>query len=170
VFLEGVFVTEDDVLGTVDGGWAIIRAALAFERVGIARYARCDRLLNLAPVALKDRWDELPSALRQRWARALVHTRQARLLAYRVIELQEAAAVDPADSAAYRIVATQVDQEVADVLMEMIEHAAVGASAPTELFVRAVDDHWRYAQASTVASGSIEMQRLLLARSLLGKQ
>jgi alkylation response protein AidB-like acyl-CoA dehydrogenase len=30
-----------------------------------------------------------------------------------------------------------------------------------------VEDHWRYSQASTVASGSIEMQRILLARSML---
>ena len=33
-------------------------------------------------------------------------------------------------------------------------------------FKRAVEDHWRYAQASTVASGSIEVQRILLARTL----
>jgi alkylation response protein AidB-like acyl-CoA dehydrogenase len=33
-------------------------------------------------------------------------------------------------------------------------------------FARAVEDHWRYAQASTVASGSTEVQRILLARTL----
>ena len=36
-------------------------------------------------------------------------------------------------------------------------------------FGREVEDHWRYSQASTVASGSIEMQRILLARPLLPK-
>jgi alkylation response protein AidB-like acyl-CoA dehydrogenase len=168
VFWEGVHVTPADVLGEVDQGWSIVRQALAFERVGIARYARCDRLLNLAPVALKDRWDEFPASLRQRWAAALVHVRQARLLAYRVIGLQESGDVDPADSAAYRITATQVDQEVGEVLMDMLEDRALGASGREQLFVRAVDDHWRYAQAASVASGSVEMQRLLLSRSLLG--
>jgi alkylation response protein AidB-like acyl-CoA dehydrogenase len=47
----------------------------------------------------------------------------------------------------------------------------VGASTATDAsavrFRRAVEDHWRYAQAATVASGSIEMQRILMARSLL---
>jgi alkylation response protein AidB-like acyl-CoA dehydrogenase len=167
VFFEGVQVGPEDVLGEVDDGWRIVREALAFERVGIARYARCDRLLNLAPNALAGRWEELPIELKQRWAAALVHVRQVRLLAYRVIELQDAGSVDPADTAAYRIAATQVDQEVAEVLMDMLEERAVGAADPSELFERAVDDHWRYAQASTVASGSIEMQRLLLSRSLL---
>jgi hypothetical protein len=35
------------------------------------------------------------------------------------------------------------------------------------LFRREVDDHWRYSQAATVSSGSIEMQRILLSRSML---
>ena len=33
--------------------------------------------------------------------------------------------------------------------------------------VRAVEDHQRYSVSATIASGSIEMQRILLARSLL---
>lgn len=168
VYFDDVPVTREDVLGEVDQGWSIVREALAYERVGIARYARCDRLLNLARAMLADRWEEFPVELKQRWAKALVHTRQARLLAYRVIEKQEMGTVDPADAAAYRIVATQVDQEVAEVLMDMIEERAVGAGDPARLFERAVDDHWRYAQAATVASGSIEVQRILLSRTLLG--
>ncbi|MEU7811340.1 acyl-CoA dehydrogenase family protein [Pseudonocardia sp. NPDC049154] len=167
VFFEGVPVTEADVLGEVDAGWSIVREALAFERVGIARYARCDRLLNLAPAALGDRWETLPEELKERWATALIHVRQARLLAYRVVEKIEAGAVDPADTASYRIAVTQTDQEVAEVLMDMLEERAVGAADRSDLFARAVDDHWRYAQAATVASGSIEVQRLLLSRSLL---
>jgi alkylation response protein AidB-like acyl-CoA dehydrogenase len=167
VFFEGVAVSRDDVLGEVDDGWTIVREALAFERVGIARYARCDRLLNMAPVALGERWETLPVELKERWAAALVHVREVRLLAYRVIELVEQGTVGPADTAAYRIAATQVDQEVAEVLMDMLEERATGASDRSQLFVRAVDDHWRYAQAATVASGSIEIQRLLLSRSLL---
>ena len=32
---------------------------------------------------------------------------------------------------------------------------------------RAVDDHWTYSRAATVSSGAIEIQRVLLARSML---
>ena len=60
---------------------ARVHCGLAFERVGIARYARSERLLNLAPLVLSDRWEDLPVALKQRWVRCLVHARQARLLA-----------------------------------------------------------------------------------------
>lgn len=167
VFFNSAWAGPESVLGSLDNGWSIVREALAFERVGIARYARCDRLLNLAPLVLGDAWGDLPASLRQRWARALVHTRQARLLAYRVLHQQEDR-VDPADAATYRIAVTQLDQEAAEVLMDIVGESAVGADSEDDLFIRAVEDHWRYAQASTVASGSIEMQRLLLARTLVG--
>jgi alkylation response protein AidB-like acyl-CoA dehydrogenase len=156
-------MTDADVLGIVDDGWRVVQEVLAFERVGIARYARCERLLQAAPDALGEAWDDLPAELRGRWARMLTHCRRARLLAYRVVWTQSQGTVRPGDAAAYRIAVTRLDQDSAEVLMELAEHAGPGA----DRFRAVVADHWRYAQASTVASGSVEMQRILLARSLL---
>ena len=166
VFFDGVRVTEADVLGTVDQGWRVVQEVLAFERVGIARYARCERLLLAAPRILGDQWEALPEELRGRWARMLVHCRRARLLAYRVISLQSAGTVTPGDAAAYRIAVTQLDQDSAEVLMEIL-CLATPAGTDGRWFRLEVEDHWRYSRASTVASGSIEIQRMLLARSLL---
>ncbi len=169
VFFDDVWVTEADVLGSVDEGWKVVQEVLAFERVGIARYARCERLLQRAPAALGAAWDDVPDELRGRWARMSTHCRRARLLAYRVIALQSSGRVTPGDTAAYRIAVTRLDQESAEVLVELAG-LGDGSAASDDLvrFRRAVDDHWRYAQASTVSSGSIEMQRILLARTLLG--
>lgn len=164
VFFDGLRVTEADVLGTVDDGWSIVSDVLAFERVGIARYARCERLLHLAPSALGHQWDHLPAELHGRWTRMLTHCRRARLLAYRLVALQASGQVSPTDSAAYRIAVTKLDQDSAEVLMEIV----AAADDTAEVFRAEVEDHWRYAQASTVSSGSIEMQRILLSRSLLG--
>ena len=84
------------MLGTVDAGWSIVQDVMSFERVGIARYARCERLLSAAPAVLGDRWDDLPTELRARWTRMLTHCRRARLLAYRVVELQSSGRIQPA--------------------------------------------------------------------------
>ena len=138
------------------------RQVLAFERVGIARYARVERLLHLAPTALGDRWDGVPAELRGRWTRMLTHARRARLLAYRVIATQQSGTVRPADTAAYRIAVTRNDQESAEVLAELAAYAP-----PDTRFRRAVEDHRKYSVSATVASGSIEMQRILLSRTLL---
>jgi alkylation response protein AidB-like acyl-CoA dehydrogenase len=166
VFFDGVRVTEADVLGEVDQGWRLVQEVLAFERVGIARYARCERLLLAAPRVLGEEWEGLPEELVARWARMLTHCRRARLLAYRVISLQDAGTVSPGDSATYRIAVTRLDQESAEVLVDILGLATL-AGEDGGRFRAEVEDHVRYSQASTVASGSIEMQRILLARSLL---
>jgi alkylation response protein AidB-like acyl-CoA dehydrogenase len=166
VFLDDVPVTRADVLGTVGEGWKVVQEVLSYERVGIARYARCERLLQTAPVVLGDQWANLPTELRGRWARMLVHCRRARLLAYRVLALQGQGRVQPGDASAYRIAVTQLDQESAEVLMEILQLSELN-EVKGQRFRRAVQDHWRYAQSSTVASGSIEMQRILLARAIL---
>ncbi|ONH60924.1 acyl-CoA dehydrogenase [Frankia sp. CcI49] len=166
VFFDELRVTEADVLGTVGGGWAIVQEVLAFERVGIARYARCERLLQAAPAALGAEWDQLPEELHSRWARMLVHARRARLLAYRVVSLQAGGRIRPEDSAAYRIAVTRLDQESAEVLMDIVAGASL-LDEEGRRFRRAVEDHRRYSVSATVASGSVEMQRILMARSLL---
>ncbi|MFI5046213.1 MAG: acyl-CoA dehydrogenase family protein [Acidimicrobiia bacterium] len=166
VFIDNLRVTEADVLGPVDGGWGVVQEVLAYERVGIARYARVERLLKEAPGVLGSRWDDVPSELRGRWARMLTHARRARLLAYRVIAAQYDGRVNPSDTAGYRIAVTRLDQESADVLTDLLALAGEGDPWAAR-FRREVEDHWRYAQAATVASGSIEMQRILMARALL---
>jgi alkylation response protein AidB-like acyl-CoA dehydrogenase len=169
VFLDEVRAGPGDVLGTVDEGWTIIRVALAHERIGIARYARADRLLNEARRAAGASWTDLPRSLQARWMRALIQTRIARLLAYRALSQDADGEVDDARASAARIVATLCDQESAEVLMSIAGACSFDdVGSPAIALGRAIEDYWRYSQAATVASGTIEIQRTLVARSLLG--
>lgn len=166
VFFDDLRVTEADVLGTVDRGWSIVQDVMSFERVGIARYARCERLLAAAPTVLGERWESLPTELRGRWIRMLTHCRRARLLAYRVVALQSSGRITPGDASAYRIAVTKLDQDSAEVLMDIAAEVA-HSDDRAAWFLGEVEDHWKYSQASTVSSGSIEMQRILLSRAML---
>jgi alkylation response protein AidB-like acyl-CoA dehydrogenase len=166
VFISDLWVTDADVLGEVDQGWSVVQEVLSFERVGIARYARVERLLRLAPAVLGDQWQSLPAELHGAWARMLMRARRARLLAYRVVTMQATGQVQPTDAAAYRIAVTRLDQESAAVLRDIVDHVLVEDEVGGR-YRRAVEDHARYSVASTVASGSIEVQRILMARSLL---
>ncbi len=165
VFFDDVVLADDAVLGTVGDGWSVVREVLAFERVGIARYARVERLLQAAPTVLGPHWDALGESLRGDWARMAVRTRQARLLAYKVVQAQDAGGVDPADAASYRIAVTTLDQESAEVLRDIVDAAPI-TDARAARFARAVEDHWKYSRAATVSSGTTETQRILLARAL----
>lgn len=166
VFFDDLRVTEADVLGAVDQGWSIVQDVMSFERVGIARYARCERLLAAAPTVLGQRWESLPAELRGRWIRMLMHCRRARLLAYRVVALQSSGRITPGDASAYRIAVTTLDQDSAEVLMDIAAEVA-HTDDRAAWFLGEVEDHWKYSQASTVSSGSIEMQRILLSRAML---
>lgn len=167
VYLDNAWVPDGGVVGAVDGGWKIVMDVLSFERIGIARYARCEKLLREAPDALGQAWDDLPSSLTDRWAAALVRTRQARLLAYRLLAKADSGTPPIAEAALYRVAVTTLDQEVAEVLMEMVGNAGLGTSDDSQIFTREVEDHWRYAQASTVASGTLEINKNTVARVLV---
>jgi alkylation response protein AidB-like acyl-CoA dehydrogenase len=73
-----------------------------------------------------------------------------------------------AAASAARIATTTCDQLVAELLFDVLGPVALdgGTSAPLH---GAIEDHWRYAQAATVASGTIEVQRMLVARDVLGE-
>ena len=120
VFFDDLWVTDADVLGEVGEGWKVVQEVLAFERVGIARYARCRAAAHARPTVLGDDWETLPEELRARWVGMLTHCRRARLLAYRVVGLQQTGRVTPGDTAAYRIAVTLLDQSSASVLIEMV--------------------------------------------------
>lgn len=166
VFFDSVPAGPDAVLGEIGGGWSVIKTALAHERVGIARYARCERLLSALGADLAPHWDRLPPSLRVAWAKALVQVRVARLLAYRTVRAQERGDIPDVAASVARIAVTQCDQSVAEVLFAAVEHHSLesGSTAPLH---GAVEDHWRYAQAATVASGTIEVQRMIVAKALL---
>ncbi|MFZ6003332.1 MAG: acyl-CoA dehydrogenase family protein [Actinomycetota bacterium] len=167
VFFEDVWAGPDSVLGGVGEGWAVIRKALAHERVGIARYARCERLLSALGRELAPVWHQLPPALHSQWARALIQVRVARLLAYRTVRAQETGEPPDVMASAARIAVTQCDQQVAELLFQAVEHESLEAGTGAPLH-GAIEDHWRYAQAATVASGTIEVQRMIVSKALLG--
>lgn len=166
VFLDDVDAGPDALLGEVGGGWSVIKTALAHERVGIARYARCERLLSALGAELAPHWSELPASLQTAWARALVQVRVARLLAYRTVHAQATGALPDVVASAARIAVTQCDQSTAEVLFAATEHRSLEAGPDAPLH-GAVEDHWRYAQAATVSSGTIEVQRMIVSKAVL---
>ena len=166
VFFDDVVVGPEAVLGDVGDGWSVIRRALAHERVGIARYARCERLLSLV-AAEAGGIGGLPPSIRTAWVRALVQVRAARLLCYRTVEEQARDEPQNATASAARLAIVLCDQAVAELLFQVLESRSLEAG-PDAPLAGAVEDHWRYAQAATVASGTIEVQRMIVSRALIG--
>jgi alkylation response protein AidB-like acyl-CoA dehydrogenase len=58
---------------------------------------------------------------------------------------------------------------VAEALFQIVGHRVLEGPGQDAPFAGAMEDHWRYAQASTVAAGPIEIQRETVARAVLGR-
>jgi alkylation response protein AidB-like acyl-CoA dehydrogenase len=168
VFFTDVAVTVHEVLGEVDNGWEVMNAGLSYERTGNPRYARSAHILSEVSEQLAGRWEQVPASLKTRFATALVHSRVARLLNYRVVAGYGGKALPRRESSLARIASVTLDQEVADVLMDAEGAMAVfGHDHTYGVGSGDADHHWRYAQASTVAAGTLEIQKMLIARTEL---
>jgi alkylation response protein AidB-like acyl-CoA dehydrogenase len=170
VFFTDVAATPEDVLGEVDGGWEVMTSGLKNERVGLARYARSDLILS----ELREHWREHPddknATLAERVAVSTVHCLVARLLNYRVVAGRLADVEDPLANPVARLASTTLDQEVADLAMTVLGPSALLESGESEAPLYGnTEHHWRYANASTVAAGSLEIQKMLIARTALGR-
>ena len=166
VFFDDVWVTEADLLGPLDQGWSIVR--------------RCSPSSGWASPATPAtsaccsgrRWRSATSGTRcptrsGPLGRMLIHARRARLMAYRIVDMQQKGAVRPGDAASYRIA---VDPARPGELRRADRHRRSRPTHPDERlrFKKEVEEHWRYSLSATVASGSTEVQRILAARMLLG--
>jgi alkylation response protein AidB-like acyl-CoA dehydrogenase len=162
VFFDGVRVGDDAVLGDVGRGWDVIRLVLKNERIGIPRYARDDRVLS--ELAGHEGLDE-PAAAAE-YVRALVHTRVARLLSYRAVALNEAGGLTDQEASLARLASIQLDQEVAELAADVCGAEGL-APDPARGLLGRVEDVLRYSRSATIASGTIEVQRLVVARAAL---
>jgi alkylation response protein AidB-like acyl-CoA dehydrogenase len=168
VFFTDVIATEEDVLGEVDNGWEVITSGLKYERVGVARYARSDMIINDVAQYWREHPERRTPAQAERLARTTVHATVARLMSYRVVADRIAQQEHPLTNPIARIWSTTLDQEVADVAMDSIGVTAVLETGEDEAPVFGhMEHHWRYAQASTLAAGSLEVQKMLIARTAL---
>jgi alkylation response protein AidB-like acyl-CoA dehydrogenase len=168
VFFTDVEVAPDEVLGQVDEGWEVMSAGLSFERTGNPRYARTAHILSEVSEQLAARSGEAPAGLKSRFAAALVHARVAQLLNYRVVTSYGDARLPRREASLARIASTTLDQEAADLLMDAeAPLGLLGHDPDHRVGSGDADHHWRYAQASTVAAGTLEVQKMLIARAEL---
>jgi alkylation response protein AidB-like acyl-CoA dehydrogenase len=162
VFFDDMRVTEEDVLGSVDHGWEVIRFVLGHERIGIPRYARDDRILS--ELATLDTTGQGAAGLEL--ARALVRARVARLLNYRALAMRAEGKLTDREASTARLASIQLDQDVASLALHTLGPDGLAPKSGRSLLAHA-EDMYRYARSATIASGTIEIQRMLVARSLM---
>jgi alkylation response protein AidB-like acyl-CoA dehydrogenase len=168
VFLRDVRVPQSTRLGAESQGYEVVSSALINERSGIATGIRFDRsFAELLETARRFGKADDP-VWRQRLAHLATQARIMNAFGLRVLSDQLAGRFNPHTSAAMKCMATQLQQEFSEAGMELQGEygALVGKDHGPD------DRDWatRYLtdRAMTIAGGTTEIQRNIVAERILG--
>lgn len=175
VFYDDVRVPADAIVGEMNGGWKIITAALAYERValaGIAARARAyfDRLLRYV---LNARRDGKPMAqdslVRDKIGELAAAIEAARLLAAETARVIDTGAVPVHQAAMLKVYSSELMERLAETAFDLVGAGATLRSGPASAAIQgrfefAVRDALLY----TIGGGTNEIQRTLIALRGLG--
>ena len=168
VFLDDVVVPRDCLLGDQDRGWDLVVMGLAFERAGIARYARAGRIIELLVEWANDTGRGDDPDVRRKLADLRVRYEAARLLNYRAISLQAVGEVPAVEASIARIHNGQLEQVVSQVGLELLGPAGQLGDDPWAPLAGAVRRHWARNIPTTIAAGTLEIQKNVVAQRGLG--
>jgi alkylation response protein AidB-like acyl-CoA dehydrogenase len=174
IFFDDVAVPRDSLLGEKNAGWGIVTAGLTFERVGIARYARAGRVIELlADYARETLRDGRPLAadphVRSKLADLRVRHEAARLLSYRALSMQARGRVPSVEASIARLHNTQLEQLVGHVGLEIIGLEGLLAHDSSRAPLGGIiQRQWLRNIPTTIAAGTTEIQKNIIAERGLG--
>ena len=161
LFFDEMRVPASCRLGPENEGWAVVREALSYERVGAPRYARARLVLDQALQWADDNGVELSSALRERVGEVRAACEAARLLAYRVIDQRAANRPPSVTSNLARAAMVTADRLAGQLVVDIMGAEAMRSGS-------LADETMRRSLAAGIAAGSYEMQLNLIAHQHLG--
>ena len=176
VFLDGVFVPDDGVLGHVDGGWSVAITTLMFERgprTLTRQLALRQGLTELLALARRLTRNGRPAArdpiVRQRLAQLYIDTEVLRFANLRVLaDLARGRPAGPEGSAS-KLFFSETWQKVAEVGLELQGPYATLWTGSDHV---PDDGRWQYralrSRGNTLQGGTSEIQRNILAERVLG--
>jgi len=165
VFFTDVIVPRENIVGQLNGGWTITQGSLAHERAGlwvegVARFEQTiDGLVQLA----RDHGRADDPIVRRRIASAYENASSLRALGYKGFASFAQGSSAPEHS--YMKMATSEAGKAAFELgMEIVGTGAPLTGVPSERFVHG----FFMSFANTIAGGSSEIQRNIIAQRVLG--
>jgi alkylation response protein AidB-like acyl-CoA dehydrogenase len=160
VFLNDVFVPDENVVGEVNNGWLAARMTLSNERVaGFARgWLDHEGLLELgrAP-ASRD------VVFAQELGRIMAESYAVQLMGVRNTTRRAAGQPGP-ESSLTKVLQTEHDQRAAALAMRLLSEGVALADGDSRTWI----EQFLFARGMTIAGGTSEIQRNLIGEQLLG--
>jgi len=158
VFLDGVFVPDENVVGAVNDGWRLARTTLANERVAMAAgTALGDPMEQLLAVAADI---DLDAAQQDRLARLITTAQAGSLLDQRIAQLAVGGQDPGAQSSVRKLIGVRYRQALAEYRMDLTDGAGIVEDKTVHDFLNT--------RCLTIAGGTEQILLTLAAERLLG--
>jgi alkylation response protein AidB-like acyl-CoA dehydrogenase len=174
IFFDEVFVPRDCLLGDLNNGWPMVMTGLTFERVGIARYARAARIIEILVEYVRSELagagePEIDFEMRQQLADLYCRCEAARLVNYHAMSQRANGQVQSAEASLARIHNTLLEQHVAQVGMQVLGMSAqLTQDDPGAPLGGLLVDEWLHNIPATIEGGSLEIQKAIISQRGLG--
>ena len=170
VFFDQVRVPADQIVGGLGQGWRIAMTTVSYERgpadVGFSsRYGAAIRQLAAAAAAQSGsaaQPEPGTQATRRALARAYVHTEGLRLHVLRSLSHRSADGPPGPESSVDKLLSTRTEQLLHQVAMDVHGAAPLLGERGEVLF------DYLYSRAASIAGGTSQIQRSIVAERLLG--
>ncbi len=174
VFFDNVRVPKRNLVGEENRGWYVGVTLLDFERSGIDYSATSRRLLSeLADYARNTRSNGAPVAkdpqVRNMLAERYIEAETSRLLAYGVAWMQGQGLVPNKEASMSKVFGSETLQRVTSTGMEIL--GLYGQLRPGDKWAPLngrVPENWMFSFSHTIAAGTSEVQRNIIASRGLG--
>ena len=174
VFFDDVRVPKRNRVGEENRGWYVAVTLLDFERSGVDYSANARRLLaDTAEYARNTSRNGEPIArnwqVRNMLTDCYIEAEAARLLAYRVAWMQEQGMVPNKEASMSKVIGSETLSRAASTCLGVLD--LYGQLRPGEVrapLMGRVPEHWMSAFSGTIAGGTSEVQRNIVATRGLG--
>ena len=172
VFLDEVFVPEDQLIGDLHEGWAVANTTLAHERgVGFPFKEQVVHEVYLGDlVTLAHRNGKLGSpAVHDALVDALVLLRVLRLHNWQTLSRLEGGAAPGPESSLVKLAWTELTQKLSKAALAVLgDEAPLWPTPEGDLAAGTWQRQWLWSKAAGIAGGTTEVQRTIVAERLLG--
>jgi alkylation response protein AidB-like acyl-CoA dehydrogenase len=158
VFLDGVFVPDEMVVGTVNDGWRLARTTLANERVAMAQGTALGNPMEQLLAAAAE--INLDVAQQDRLAGLIITAQVGSLLDQRIAQLAVGGQDPGAESSVRKLIGVRYRQALAEFRMDLTDGAGIVEDKSVHDFLNT--------RCLTIAGGTEQILLTLAAERLLG--
>jgi len=168
VFFDNVRVPKKAVLGELNRGWYVATTTLDFERSGIINAVSLQQLM-LEVVDATRPFRNGSVVARHAIADRMIEIEVAIMLSYRVASMQEQGLIPNQEASITKLYASELAQRIGKTAIGLAGlHGQLGPDSPYTPLAGRIERMYRVQVGSTLAGGTSEIQRGIIAQRGLG--